>query len=202
MSDLHKILAFWFEGLNDNTPLTHKIPIVKKWFNGDHAFDQTIKNKFEEMLKNTSARIDELDCTLPEDKLALVILFDQFPRNMYRQSPKAYNYDYLALYLADEALNLGEDKQMPFYQRTFFYMPFMHAEDLTLQRRSVECFEKIIEEAKMHCPLNVPYFVNQLNYARQHCAIIEKFSRFPHRNILLGRESTEKERLFLENKTI
>jgi uncharacterized protein (DUF924 family) len=120
----------------------------------------------------------------PEARLALVIVFDQFPRNIYRGSPLAFATDRLALNEAKAAVATGADARVDEARRIFFYMPFEHAEDLDEQDRAVALCEALGNE-------------NYLDYAHQHRAVIAQFGRFPHRNAILGRTSTPAEEAYL-----
>ena len=120
----------------------------------------------------------------PRGSLALVIVLDQFSRNLFRGDPKAFAWDDTALSHARRAIDRGFAPALPVVERQFLYMPFQHSEDLTVQAESVALFETIGEHA--------------LGFARRHQEIIERFGRFPHRNAVLGRESTAEELKFLE----
>jgi uncharacterized protein (DUF924 family) len=117
--------------------------------------------------------------------LAAILVLDQFPRNMFRDDPRAFATDQAALTLSKRAIGEGLDLRLPPEQRAFIYMPFQHSEALDDQARSIEIF------TSLGAPLN-------LDFARRHEAIIARFGRFPHRNAVLGRESTEDEIAFLK----
>ncbi|MEJ2518190.1 MAG: DUF924 domain-containing protein, partial [Methyloceanibacter sp.] len=121
----------------------------------------------------------------PQGRLAAILVLDQFPRNIYRGSPRAFATDEEALALSRDAIAAGADKELPPEQRAFLYMPFQHTETLADQRRSLELFEALGN------PEN-------LDFAARHYEIIERFGRFPHRNAVLGRVSTPEELAFLE----
>lgn len=120
-----------------------------------------------------------------EDALALCILLDQCPRNMFRGSDRSFESNDLALTVARQALERGFDQQVDATARQFFYLPFMHSEDIDDQDRSVRLYEALGDR-------------NSLHFAREHRDIIARFGRFPHRNAALGRESTAEEAAFLE----
>jgi uncharacterized protein (DUF924 family) len=113
--------------------------------------------------------------------LAQIILLDQFPRNIYRNNPKAFTFDAKALELTQDGQASGLDKSLPLIYRTFFYMPLMHAEDIGLQRKSVEAFSTLVEESKIRCSHNTNYYIYTLGFAQQHYQTIERFGRFPQR---------------------
>lgn len=120
----------------------------------------------------------------PLASLALVIVLDQFPRNMFRGTPQAFASDPLALAAARTSIDRGFDRSFSKVERTFAYLPFQHAEDLASQRRSLALFQALDPA--------------QLEYARRHYEIVARFGRFPHRNAVLGRESTSEETEFLK----
>jgi uncharacterized protein (DUF924 family) len=167
-----KILNFWFS--KDNST---------KWFTKSKDFDSLIINKFL-AIYNKAANGDLDDWKQePEGMLALIIILDQFPRNMFRDSAKSFAGDAKALSYAKEAIAKEIDKKLLLQQRRFIYMPFMHSENLEDQNISVQLFAADETSYK---------------YAVRHREIIQKFGRFPHRNNLLGRESTKEEVDFLK----
>lgn len=168
------LLAFWFaEGMEE------------KWFNGGAAFDRKLESRFGPL--HVQACAGELDgwSNTPRGAMALVILLDQLSRNLHRGAPRAFGQDGKALLLAQQALSAGWDQEFPERERQFFYLPLMHSEDLAHQEKCVALYEAIDDE-------------NALKFAREHRDIIERFGRFPHRNAVLGRDSTEEEEEFLK----
>ena len=161
----------------------------KRWYAKDESFDDAIRLKFEPV--HHAAARGEYDgwTETPEGALALVILLDQFPRNLYRGSAHAFATDGLALKLADEAIARGHDRAVEPLLREFFYMPFAHAEDLALQDRAVELLGALGRERGEADPGM---------WARIHREIIARFGRFPHRNRALGRATTSEEQAFLD----
>lgn len=157
----------------------------KKWFAKDGAFDGACRDRFaaawERAARGESAAWEES----PQGALALVLLLDQIPRNMFRNDPRAWSSDPQALAVAERALAKGFDTRVDALLRPFFYLPFEHAEDRTAQQRSVALFS-ILGEAE------------QLKWAQHHHDIVARFGRFPHRNAVLGRESSPEELAFLE----
>jgi uncharacterized protein (DUF924 family) len=155
------------------------------WFRKDPEFDQRVRDRFEALYER--AATGELDDWKEEAHscLALVILLDQFPRNMFRGDPRSYAADRKAQETAEYAVDRAFDRELPEFQRMFLYMPFMHSEDLEHQRRSVELFGRLGGEGD-------PSY-----YAVRHMEIIERFGRFPHRNDVLGRRTTPEEAEFL-----
>lgn len=170
------VLSFWFGEDPD---------IVRAaWFEKDDAFDTTIVTRFGSVYD--AAAIGQLDAmaNTPLGCLTLVIVLDQFPRNMFRDDPRAFATDGKALDLSRTAIERGLDRTLGALQRQFLYMPFQHSEDLVTQRRSIELFADTGPDGQ--------------EYAKRHLDIIERFDRFPHRNAILGRESTPEELAFLQ----
>ncbi|MEM9684258.1 MAG: DUF924 family protein, partial [Pseudomonadota bacterium] len=141
--------------------------------------------RFGEHLDPAAAGTYDAMIARPEDALALTILLDQFPRNIFRGSPQSFAYDAKALSVARQSLDLGHDGAVAPFQRTFFYLPFEHSEEMADQDRSVALFEALGDD-------------NGLDYAVRHRDIVRQFGRFPHRNAVLGRKSTPEEVEFLK----
>lgn len=180
-----KVLAFWFgregeEGYGE---------FREAWFTKDPDFDREVRDRFEDVYEEAVA--GGLEGWKKEAKscLALIVVLDQFPRNMYRGDPRMYAADGLALAAARHAVQQAYDRELPAIQRGFVYMPFMHSEDLEDQRLSVELFEGLARE---------PGTTDTTWYAVQHLRIVERFGRFPHRNDILGRHTTPEEAAFLK----
>jgi uncharacterized protein (DUF924 family) len=167
------ILHFWFEEL---TPKQH--------FVKDAALDETIRARFGSTLE--AAAKCELFAwrTTPEGRLAEIIVLDQFSRNIYRDTPRAFAQDALALVLAQELVASGQDRGLPQAQRVFAYMPYMHSESALVHEQAVLLFTQLGIQ-------------DNLNFELRHKAIIDRFGRYPHRNALLGRTSTPQELAFL-----
>jgi len=159
----------------------------QKWFAKDDGFDAEIHARFASATQ--AAAHGDLDAWAATAKgsLALLILLDQFPRNLYRGSPKAFAADPKARAIADQALARGHDQTYEPNLRQFFYLPFMHSEALADQDRSIALYEALGLEL-------------QLRFAHLHRDPIARFGRFPHRNAVLGRETTAEERVFLETE--
>jgi len=180
-----EILDFWFgrkgeEGYGE---------FREAWFLKDPDFDREIRDRFEAVYEEAAAGRLEAWKETARGSLALIIVLDQFPRNMYRGDARMYAADGLALASAQHAIERAYDRELPPFQRLFMYLPFEHSEDLEDQRFSVELFRGLAEETGSE-DLTV--------YAARHMEIIERFGRFPHRNELLGRRTTPEEARFLE----
>lgn len=170
------IIQFWYSE-----------PMNKHWFNSTPEIDALIRDKFEALwLHASEGGLDSWkECA--EGCLALILLFDQFPLNMYRGKAESFLTETRSIELVLYGIEQGYDQQIPKSQLSFFYMPLMHSELMSHQNLSVEMFEKA-------------GFVDNVRFAKHHRAIVEKFSRFPHRNNILGRESTSAELDYLNSK--
>jgi len=181
-TSLQAVLDFWF-GAKDSAEYGKYRDI---WFRAaTPAFDQEIRDRF--LAAHEAAARGELDHATEsaEGSLALLVLLDQFPRNMFRGSARAFATDAKARAVAKHAIAKGFDQQVPASMRGFFYLPFEHSEDLADQEESVRLFEKLGEG-------------EGLRYAVDHRDVIERFGRFPHRNAVLGRTSTPDEIEYLK----
>jgi uncharacterized protein (DUF924 family) len=175
MSDLHPqpILHFWFTEL---TPRQH--------FAKDADLDEAIRTRFGDTLE-AAARCELFAWRVtPEGRLAEVLVLDQFSRNVYRDTARAFAQDALALVLAQELVASGQDRSLPLAQRSFAYMPYMHSESALVHAQAVALFSQ-------------PGMEDTLRFELRHKEIIDRFGRYPHRNALLGRTSTPEEMAFL-----
>lgn len=171
-----EVLRFWFgEGAEYGA-------VYQRWFAKDPAFDAEVRMRFSKLHEELSANREWLDT--PHGCLARIVVLDQFPRNMFRGTPRAFQTDGLALAAARHALARGYDRDWLRVEKIFGYLPFEHSESLPDQERACELMRPLGDE--------------QYDYALRHKAIIERFARFPHRNAALGRESTPEEIEFLK----
>jgi uncharacterized protein (DUF924 family) len=168
------ILHFWFDELGSDN-----------WFGSSAEIDEQITERFQELWEEQKAKIASDFLATPETALAAIILFDQFPRNMFRDSAYAFATDHLALQIAREAIDREMDHKLTDEQRMFVYMPFMHSEDLDDQTRSLGLFTALGIE-------------NNIKFSKAHRDIIVKYGRFPHRNAVLGRETRPEEQAAIE----
>lgn len=168
------VLDFWFEELTPD-----------QWYRTDPVLDGLIEERFGELV--VQARAGELFRwrRSPLGRLSEVILIDQFSRNIYRGKPSAFSADGVALVLAQEAVALGMDKLLQVPYRAFLYMPYMHSESAAIHEVAVELF-------------NQPDLEMNLEFEYKHKRIIDRFGRYPHRNKILGRKSTDEEIAFLQ----
>ena len=185
MAAFAEVLDFWF-----GSPASAEFGRPRVcWFAKSDAFDAAIRARFGSLLdRATDGAFDQWTDT-PLAALALVILFDQFPRNMHRGMPAAFASDGRALAVSRSMVERGFDRLLLPVQRWFVYLPFEHAEDLAAQRRSMALFAGLRDD---------PDSVGTIDYARRHYDVIARFGRFPHRNAILGRASTPEETEFLK----
>jgi uncharacterized protein (DUF924 family) len=164
------------------------------WFDKNAAFDEAIRTRFEDTLRAAAAgELDHWERTAP-GALALVIVLDQFPRNLYRGSARAFAADPRAREVADRAMSRRLDQDIPLAQRHFLFLPFEHSESTGDQERSIALFQAW---AEAHDGPARDRALEQMRYVHRHAEIVARFGRFPHRNEALGRESTEAEIAFL-----
>lgn len=168
------VLKFWF----------NEIP-PQNWWLADPDFDAVIRDRFVAL--HCAAHLGE--CwewrKEPHGRLAEIIVLDQFARNLYRGTPRAFASDAMALALAQEAVAGGHDAALAPLERAFLYMPYQHSESRVVQAESLRLFTALGEP-------------EQLDFATRHKAIVDRFGRFPHRNAILGRQSTVEEEAFLK----
>lgn len=173
MSSWERVYRFWFETMGR-----------RQWFAKDSVLDARIAERFGSLLERASV------CELfewrqsPRGRLAEILVLDQFSRNIHRDSGRAFAQDPLALALAQEAVALGADRDLPAVERGFLYMPYMHSESAAIHREALKLFAQ-------------PGLEESLKFEKRHWAIIERFGRYPHRNRALGRVSTPEEEAFL-----
>lgn len=173
-SDAQAVLDFWFEEL---TPA--------QWFKKDPELDRTISQRFGAL----HAQAEWCECytwrQTAQGRLAEIIVLDQFSRNIYRDDARAFATDALALALAQEAVAAGSGAELAIEQRAFLYMPYMHSESAVIHELAMQLFDQ-------------PGLENNHDFEARHKAIIDRFGRYPHRNALLGRASTDEELAFLK----
>ena len=168
------VLAFWLAAGPD------------RWFEHDEAFDAEIREQFAATYEDAAAGLLNAWVDAPESALALVIVLDQFPRNMFRGSARCFAADTLARAAAERAIARGFDRKVGLPERQFFYLPFEHSEQLADQERAVALMRETGD-------------ADLLKWAELHADIIRRFGRFPHRNAALGRTSTPEEQAFLDD---
>ncbi len=182
---MNEVLDFWFG--RSNSPEFGKVQ--NKWFEKNTDFDTEVRANFLPQYElATSGQLDSWQDS-PQNCLALIILLDQFGRNMFRETAQAFATDSKALAAAQHAVNNNFDSQLLTVQKWFIYLPFEHSENLEHQQKSVELFRQLSGE---------PDSGSVIDFAVRHFKIIERFGRFPHRNQILGRETTPEEAEFLK----
>ena len=191
-ADSRAVLTFWFgDGLELGWPSASRSDL---WFGGDPKLDQQITVRFGPCVRNAVAGGLQTWQDVPATRLALVILLDQFTRNVYRGSKQAYAGDARARALVAAALAKATDLQLPWVGRAFMYMPLMHTEDLANQDECVRRFTQLHAEVPDALKDSIQ---SHLKSAHEHRDIIARFGRFPYRNAVLGRTSSAPERDFL-----
>lgn len=184
------VLNYWFEG----EPLGKKQ--MNRWWKKDPSVDEWMKKQFGGLVDRVFQGEYQIWCETPEGHLTAIICLDQFPRNMYRGSPRSYQYDPLALELVQKGLSEVYQQLSSNLHKAFFLLPLMHDEDIASQLLCVEQYK--ILASKTGRDDYREYFQGAVRFAEKHLEIIEQFGRFPHRNEILGRISTGKEKEFLK----
>ncbi|MGN2253009.1 DUF924 family protein [Frateuria sp. GZRe12] len=177
------VLDFWFAD-------EHTV----RWFVRDPGFDEVVRARFGPTLDAATTGALDLWAITPHGWLALLIVLDQFSRNIHRGDARAFAQDNRAQSLALEGLERRDDEALTPLERVFAYLPLEHAEDLALQWRSVTLFRALALQASPHAR---GQYENFLDYARRHCEVVTRYGRFPHRNALLDRPSTPDEEAYL-----
>ncbi len=160
-----------------------------QWFKKDESLDQRIRQKFGPWLEHFEMNDFEVWKIEPQSLISLVILLDQFPRNAFRGTAQSFQYDVVALDVAREGLEKGFDTELSVSEASFLVLPFEHSEDITDQRDAVRLAKELVERGAGK---------ELYEFALKHLEIIERFGRFPHRNVILGRPSTPEEIEFLK----
>jgi len=176
----HDVLEFWF-GRMPHAART-------EWFRKDPAFDALIRSRFGAAIDAALAGAHRDWCGEVRGALAHVVVLDQFTRNVFRDTRRAFAGDPEALATAISVIDAGLDRGLDRFERAFLYLPFEHAEDRAIQERSIELFTRLSDETGD---------ASSLEWAEKHAAIIRRFDRYPHRNAILGRTSTPEETAFL-----
>ncbi len=173
MMNAADIIQFWFEDISPS-----------QWWQKSVAFDENIEERFGSLHKQAvSGELFSWRKT-PQGRLAEIIILDQFSRNIFRDKPQAFFSDSMALALSQEAVDLRVDRNLSLVERSFLYMPYMHSESLLIHDEALKLFD-------------IPGLENNYQFEIKHRDIIERFNRYPHRNAILGRESTKDELYFL-----
>ncbi|NKB76571.1 MAG: DUF924 family protein [Gammaproteobacteria bacterium] len=190
---IDRIIHYWF---GDSQSLL-EINAEKSglWWSKDASVDQDITERFEQVTRKVIAgELSDWQNT-PRGLLALILCTDQFPRNMYRNTPGAFDCDALALSYVNTLLDAGAENELRVIERVFCYLPFEHSEKMVDQNRAVSLYEALVESGETEKEKEI--IRGYLRFAIKHRDFIQRFGRFPHRNVILGRLSTEEEREFL-----
>jgi uncharacterized protein (DUF924 family) len=190
---IEDILDFWFGELNEHGCSTpeHR----KRWWTKSDAFDESIQHYFLDDYEAIVAGEREAWRSTARGALAYIIVLDQFSRNMFRGTAKMFAADELAREVCREGLDAGFDAELSFDERVFFYLPLEHSESMDDHELCLELFESLLDSAPELLQADAKYY---LDFALQHKAIIERFGRYPHRNKILGRASSDEEAKFLQ----
>ena len=186
-----KVLEYWFGTGEGADWLAHR---MKLWFGGTDETNERLRVLFETDLRAAAGGAHDDLAATATGRLALIVLLDQFTRNVFRKTGRMFDNDVKALELAIAGIELGHDQAVPPLWRFFFYMPFEHSEEAAMQARSVCLFEELAPLVDAVVPGNGSAL---LGYARKHRDVIARFGRFAHRNALLGRTSTAEEQRYL-----
>ncbi len=186
-----KILDFWF---GPNFDQTSSLERKSTWFSGDPSLDAMLRRDYLSLFDVPALQNPSL-YTAPDNVLAAIILFDQFSRNCFRGSAKAFAFDKIALNFMDLAIQKKWHKALHPVKQSFLLMPLQHSESLARQQQSLEMFELLIDQGVGEIKALLS---NTFEYAKEHHDLIKRFGRFPHRNKILGRVSTAAEQAYLD----
>ena len=189
---IDEILSFWFKEQELSAPQIDRRMDI--WFGENPDFDDEVEAKFSDDVAGASTGKLDHWAEDPRGRLALIILIDQFRRNIYRNTEKAFSRDRLALKLCVEGAMEKKDKSLTPIQKVFFYMPLQHTESRKVQTKCAELYSRLAESVS---PTYRETFLTVAQFAELHKDIINQFGRFPHRNALLGRENTPEEDKYL-----
>lgn len=191
---IHELLNFWFGNLGSaDLPTSDRTNL---WFGENDAVRQQLLVIFNHEYETAAGGGLSEWASTPRGRLALIILLDQFPRYIHRRSPQAFQHDDEAQKLCVEGLRQKMDQSLTLIERVFFYMPLVHAENSEIQEKSIRLYQDLVSLSMSETTQIYQLF---LAYAYAHFRVIKEFGRFPQRNKVLGRESTEAELAFLKN---
>ena len=191
-SNIQRVLDFWFSGSELDSPQIDSR--MDRWFSSDADLDQAIRDEFSELVEKASNGELMGWAAAPEGRLALIILLDQFRRNIFRGTADAFTKDKLALKICIEGTVSNDHKNLSAVHRMFFFMPLQHAESLKIQEKSVDIFNALADSVSGTLRET---FMTAAQFAELHRDIVAEFGRFPHRNPILGRENSPAEAAYL-----
>lgn len=191
-TDFEEVLEFWFgTDPDDGAVCDEKSPL---WWGKNESIDEAIAGRFGTLVRRAAERELSAWTATPRGRLALIIMLDQFTRNIHRNTPEAFAQDSYARRLCLEGVEIGDDQKLRLVERVFFYLPLEHSESLELQKKCVSHFEELLRSSPPSCR---DKFSGFLDFARRHQDVIARFRRFPHRNVIQDRTSTRAEVEFL-----
>ena len=194
---IDEILAFWFMEQTLSAPQIDGR--MDTWFGEDPVFDEEIAKEFaDDVEKASDGKLDHW-AHQPKGRLALILLLDQFRRNIFRNTPEAFAKDKAALKLCVEGAIAKKDKGLAPIHKAFFYMPLQHAESRKVQARSRKIYQRLVDAVS---PTYKETFETIAQFAELHADIVERFGRFPHRNKLLRRENSPEEEEYLAGESV
>ena len=193
MEDAESILRFWFGTATDDLEVAEQC--ARMWWKKNPQVDAEIRDRFAGVVDTAASGQCDPWLTDARGRLAMIILADQFPRNMYRDTPRAFAFDSLALTWAKDGIASGVDQTLRPIERIFFYMPLEHSESIEDQQRAVALTTDLAAKVS---PEKRELFQGYVGFAKRHFDIVQRFGRFPHRNAILGRSSTPEETEFLK----
>lgn len=188
MMKWQNVLDFWFAGESLGREQ------ITRWWKKSDEVDADIRRRFASLVDDVYQHLGDKWSETPEGRLSAIICLDQFPRNMFRNTPGSFKYDGKALALCKKGLQLGHNQQLPPLWQTFFLMPLMHSESLEDQDLCMAEFSKLAASAE---DVVKDYIAGSLTFAEKHREIIRRFKRYPHRNAILQRASSAEEEAFL-----
>ena len=198
MEKMDEILDFWFGDIEDETPLPMDSEYINLWFGSDKKIDEDIKKRFKnDLIEAQKGNYISWGQTI-HGRLALIILLDQIPRHIYRDSEQAFENDIEALKYALRCVKDSSERRLSRLERAFVYMPFMHSENLEIQNLSVKYYAQLVDEADDNEDPKLDIFKKLAETAKTHYEMIERFNRLPYRNAALKRKATSDERLYLD----
>jgi uncharacterized protein (DUF924 family) len=188
-----ELLDFWFGDDPDDAVVAESK--AELWWRHRQEADEQLQARFGAAASAAAADVLDHWAGSPRGRLALILLLDQLPRAIHRATPEAFAQDSKALKVAEQGLESGADRLLRPIERLFVYLPFEHSEDMADQDRSVQLFRDLAASVPEN---HRETFAGFVDYAVKHREVITRFGRFPHRNLILGRESTPEEKAFLE----
>ena len=193
MENAESVLRFWFGTASDDLEVAEQCAAM--WWKKNPQVDAEIRQRFAGVVDAVAGGQCDAWLTDARGRLAMIVLTDQFPRNMYRDTPRAFAFDPLALSMTKQGIDQGDDRALRPIERIFFYMPLEHSESIEDQQRAVALTTDLAAAVSAD---KRKLFEGFVGFAKRHHDIVQRFGRFPHRNAILGRSSTPEETEFLK----